>query len=96
LRQSWSDFNKLCGPKLLFMRRRAQANPPDPNGRPNGMEKKGQRLLALLIEHEKVLRKPPNLLDQLLRRRKPSGARLRFLLLTALHAAAMIAAEIKY
>ena len=63
LRQSWHDFDELCGPKLLFMRRRAPADPPDPSGRPTGTEKKGQRLLALLIEREKVLRSPPNLLD---------------------------------
>ena len=93
LRQSWSNFNEHHGPKLQFMRRRDPSEPPDPtNRRPVGTEKKGQQMLALILEREKVLRNPPTLLDRLLRR-KPTGARLKFLL-TALQAAAVIAAEV--
>ena len=92
LRQTWADFNEHHGPRLLFMRKSEPTKPPDPTqGRPTGTEKQGQRMLATIIEREKELRRPPTILDRLLHR-KPTGARLR-LLLHALQAAAMIAAE---
>jgi hypothetical protein len=63
LRQCWSDFNALCGPKLLHMRRRAPAEPPDPFKRPTGTMKQGQRMLATIIERERELRHPPTVFD---------------------------------
>ena len=44
LKQSWSDFDELCGPKLLFMRLSTPAEPPDPKGCPTGTMKQGHRM----------------------------------------------------
>ena len=63
LKQSWSDFDELCGPKLLSMRRRPPADPPNPTRRPTGTMKQGQRMLATIIERARELRHPPTVIE---------------------------------
>lgn len=87
IHERWERFDETQGPKLLFMRRRPPAEPPDPVE-----NKKGQRMLADIIERERELSKGISLLDRILRR-EPTGCRRRLMLL-ALQAATLVATDI--
>ena len=89
MHDNWQEFDRVHGPKLLFMRESGHVKPPDPKQRETGKDKKGQQILAHIIERHQELQSKPTVLDRLLRR-KPQGARRRILLL-ALQAASTIA-----
>ena len=83
LHQHWTENDATQGPQLLFMCRARVRKPPDTSkGRPVGSDKTGQRiLLAHIIEHESILDTQLTLFDRILRR-KPTGSKRRFMLLT--------------